>query len=204
MSSQNKAEILPIFPLGDFIIFPGAVTEFYIFEPRYIQLIEHAIDSKGLFCFGTLVGNWKDLYDESPDLFPYGCICSIEHYEKHPDGKYSIIVRGQERVKLMEAPSEQLYRQVKAIPASYKDDLTKEAEADNSLVRSFIKRFMISHFENIDAQKADNIIDEMNLSQFLPVICFECKAPLDAKLTLLSLNTLKEVFLALKKLIENE
>lgn len=204
MSSQNKAEILPIFPLGDFIIFPGAVTEFYIFEQRYIQLIEHAIDSKGLFCFGTLVGNWKDLYDESPDLFPYGCICSIEHYEKHPDGKYSIIVRGQEKVKLLEAPSEQLYRQVKAIPANYIDDLTKEAEADNSLVRSFIKRFMISHFENIDTQKADNIIDEMNLSQFLPVICFECKVPLETKLSLLSLNTLKEVFLALKKLIEND
>lgn len=204
MSIQNKAEILPVFPLGDFVLFPGAVTEFYIFEPRYIQLIEHAIDSKGLFCFGTLVGNWKDLYHESPDLFPYGCICMIEHYEKHPDGKYSIIVRGLEKVKFIEVPSEQLYRLVKAIPANYKDDLTKEAESDNSLIRNFIKRFMVSHFENIDAQKADNIIDEMNLSQFLPVICFECKTDTKTKLDLLSLKSLKDVFLALKRLIENE
>ena len=203
MSSKPKSEILPIFPLGDFVIFPGAVTEFYIFEPRYIQLIEHAIDSKGKFCFGTLVGNWKDLYHESPDLFPYGCICSIEHYEKHPDGRYSVIVKGLQRVRLMEAPSEQLYRVVKAIPEPYEDDLTEEAD-DNTLVRSFIKRFMISHFTNIDVQKADNIIDEMNLSQFLPVICFECKTSITQKLDLLKTNSLKEIFLSLKKLIENE
>ncbi|MCM8526903.1 MAG: LON peptidase substrate-binding domain-containing protein [Lentisphaeraceae bacterium] len=203
MSSANKAEILPIFPLGDFVLFPGAVTEFYIFEPRYVQLIEYAIDSTGKFCFGTLVGNWKELYHESPDLFPFGCICTIEHYEKHPDGRYSIIVKGLQRARLSEIPSEQLYRMVKAIPEPYIDDLTEEAD-DSKIIRSFIKRFMTSHFSNIDTQKADNIIDEMNLSHFLPVICFECKTDIQKKLDLLSMGSLKKIFLTLKKLIENE
>ena len=203
MSSTNKAEILPVFPLGDFVIFPGAVTEFYIFEPRYIQLIESAIDSTGKFCFGTLTGNWKELYHENPELFSYGCICTIEHYEKHPDGKYSIVAKGLQRAELIEIPSEQLYRMVKAIPTPYLDDLTEVAD-ESKLIRSFIKRFMTSHFANIDAQKADNIIDEMNLSQFLPVICFECKTDIQNKLNLLSLSSLKQIFLTLKKIIENE
>ena len=203
MNSKPKSEILPIFPLGDFVLFPGAVTEFYIFEPRYVQLVEYCIDSTGIFCFGTLVGNWKETYHESPDLFPYGCICKIEHYAKHPDGRYSIIVKGLERAKLMEVPSEQLFRMVKAIPVAYEDDLTEEAD-ENMVVRSFIKRFMISHFSNIDAQRADNIIDEMNLSHFLPVICFECKTNIETKLDLLKIDSIKKIFLSLKKLIENE
>ena len=158
MSSNNKARILPIFPLGEFILFQGAVTEFYIFEPRYVQLIESAIDYTGKFCFGTLVGNWKELYHESPDLFPYGCICTIEHYEKHPDGRYSIVAKGLQRAKLSEIPSDQLYRMVKAIPQPYIDDLTEEAD-ESRIIRNFVKRFMTSHFSNIDEQKADNIID---------------------------------------------
>ena len=203
MSSTNKAEILPVFPLGDFVMFPGAVTEFYIFEPRYIQLIERAIDSSGKFCLGTLIGNWKELYHESPEMYSFGCICSIEHYEKHPDGKYSIIAKGLQRANLIEIPSEQLYRMVKAVPQPYSDDLTEEAD-ENKIIRSFIKRFMTSHFANIDPQKADNIIDEMNLSHFLPVICFESKTSTQNKLYLLSLSSLTKVFLSLKKIIENE
>jgi Lon protease-like protein len=201
--SSNEPVTLPVFPLGDLVLFPGALTEFLIFEPRYIQMLEHCLDSKGLFCFATLVGNWKDLYYEVPDMFLWGCICSIEHYHKHPDGRYSIIVRGQKKVKIAELPSEQLYRIVSCTPVSYIDDLSVELDED-SLARPLIKRFIEKQYKDIKQDELDKIFDEMGLGHFLPILCHQCPAPLNEKMELLQEHSLKEIFLKLKKYIGND
>jgi Lon protease-like protein len=193
---------LPAFPLKNLVIFPGMSVEFFIFEPRYIQMIEHSLDSKGLFCFCTIIDTEEETPESVPDLFPYGCVCSIQHYEKHVDGRYSIIVRGEDRVTISEAPSEQLYRLMKTSRVPYTDDLSSELE-EKPLARAFIKRFVEKYFREIQPGKVDQVINDMGFGQFLPMLCSQCPS-LKKKLDLLQETSLKRIFLELKDYLTSE
>ena len=45
---NNLPEIIPIFPLSNFIIFPKTTVPLNIFEPRYIQMIDDSMKSHRL------------------------------------------------------------------------------------------------------------------------------------------------------------
>ncbi|MCH2206622.1 MAG: LON peptidase substrate-binding domain-containing protein [Lentisphaerales bacterium] len=191
---MNK--VIPIFPLGEMVMFPGVVTEFYIFEPRYIDMIEHCLDSQGIFCFGTLVGNWRELYNESPEIFSHGCLCSIEEYQKHDDGRYSILVKGLHRVKISEIPSERLYRIVQTEQLDYIDDITDSADQYET-IRNFIKRVLGKHIPNKNNDDLDQMIDDMELGKLLAFLCFQSPLDIECKLSLIKENSLKEIFMQL-------
>lgn len=190
-------KVLPIFPLGEMVMFPGVMTEFYIFEPRYVDMIEHCLDSQGLFCFGTLVGNWRELYNEAPEIFSYGCVCSIEEYQKHPDGRYSILVKGLYRAEINEIPSEQLYRQVQCERVDYVDDITESADEHLS-IRNSIKRALAKQSPDKQEEELDKIIDDMELGKFLCVLCFQSETDIENKLSLLKENSLKKIYMQLR------
>lgn len=42
---NNLPDILPVFPLSNFIFFPNTSAPLNIFEPRYIQMINESIKS---------------------------------------------------------------------------------------------------------------------------------------------------------------
>ena len=42
---NNLPEIIPVFPLGNFIIFPKTTVPLNIFEPRYIDMIDDSMKS---------------------------------------------------------------------------------------------------------------------------------------------------------------
>ena len=49
MKQDNKLpELIPIFPLSNFIIFPKTTVPLNIFEPRYIQMIDDCMKSHRL------------------------------------------------------------------------------------------------------------------------------------------------------------
>lgn len=190
------SKAIPIFPLGEMVMFPGVVTELYIFEPRYVDMIEHCLDSQGIFCFGTLVGNWRELYNESPDIFSHGCLCSIEEYQKHEDGRFSILVEGLQRVKITEIPSEQLYRLVQTETLDYIDDITNCAE-ENETIRNFIKRVLEKQLPSKSFKELDNVIDDMELGKLLAFLCFQSPLDVKCKLALIKENSLKKIFMQL-------
>ena len=45
MKKEDLPNILPVFPLSNFIIFPRTTVPLNIFEPRYIQMIDQSMKS---------------------------------------------------------------------------------------------------------------------------------------------------------------
>ena len=45
MNKKDIPEVIPIFPLSNFIIFPNTTVPLNIFEPRYIQMIDHSLQN---------------------------------------------------------------------------------------------------------------------------------------------------------------
>ena len=43
MQDEKLPDIIPVFPLSNFIIFPNTNVPLNIFEPRYIQMVDDAM-----------------------------------------------------------------------------------------------------------------------------------------------------------------
>ena len=46
MKKEDLPNILPVFPLSNFIIFPRTTVPLNIFEPRYIQMVDQSINNR--------------------------------------------------------------------------------------------------------------------------------------------------------------
>ena len=48
MKKEDLPNILPVFPLSNFIIFPRTTVPLNIFEPRYIEMIDQSMKTNRL------------------------------------------------------------------------------------------------------------------------------------------------------------
>jgi Lon protease-like protein len=128
---------LPLFPLPDFFLFPGAVAPLHIFEPRYRQMIGDLLDTSGRFVLAAYHADGTST-EQGPDVLPIAGLGEIVHHETLADGRYLIWVLGLGRVRLAEVPSDRLYRKVD-IELVADADLDEEvAEALAPLLREAI------------------------------------------------------------------
>jgi Lon protease-like protein len=91
---------LPIFPLPNVVLLPGMILPLNVFEPRYLQLVDHTLNE------GQHIG--------VPLLRPRG---ERAAHLRLPDGRRLIRLEGLGRVRLVrELPMTHLFRQVEVTP----------------------------------------------------------------------------------------
>jgi Lon protease-like protein len=112
-SSKNCISGLPLFPLPDFFLFPGAVAPLHIFEPRYRQMIEDLLDTSGRLVLAAYHPGGPRT-EKGPAVMPVGGLGEIVHHETLADGRYLIWVLGLGRVGIDEVASDRLYRKADA------------------------------------------------------------------------------------------
>ena len=84
--------IIPIFPLSGIIFFPNTNLPLNIFEPRYIEMVDYALDSN------SNIGMIQER--ENGALYSFGCIGKITSCKKKSDGGYLINLMGQDFFEL--------------------------------------------------------------------------------------------------------
>lgn len=91
-------EPVPLFPLLDTVLLPHAVQPLHIFEPRYRQMVSHALPH-GHIAMATLDRPIENAPEMAP-LRPVACVGSIAEHAELPDGCYLIQIQGLERVRI--------------------------------------------------------------------------------------------------------
>ena len=114
VSSTKRLTSIPLFPLPDFFLFPGAVVPLRIFEPRYRQMVDDLMDNAGRLVMASVRRQHVGQLAESPPVFPVGGLGEIVHHKCLEDGRYLVWLLGLSRVSMEEIPSERLYRKVDA------------------------------------------------------------------------------------------
>ena len=66
-------ESIPIFPLQDIMLFPGASRPLHIFEPRYRDMIADAVEGNRIIGMVMLRPGHEDHYDGNPPIYDIGC-----------------------------------------------------------------------------------------------------------------------------------
>ena len=122
-------EILPVFPLTGVLLLPGTVLPLHIFEPRYRSMVEDALEADRVFGMIQPFAPQNDNRGpipgaelQAPVLYKVGCAGYIESWEKFPDGRYFIQLKGVNRFKsAQELPLMRGYRRIKAVYREFSD-----------------------------------------------------------------------------------
>jgi len=109
---------IPIFPLQDVMLFPGATRPLHVFEQRYRDMVADALDGDRLIGMVLLEPGHEADYDGNPPIYPIGCVGVITEVEELPDGRYNILLGGLTKFRITSEDQSRSYRlaHVEAIP----------------------------------------------------------------------------------------
>jgi len=112
---------LRLFPLNA-VLFPGAVLNLHVFEPRYKQMINECLESGEGFGV-ALIAQGGEAGD--PNVMPHqiGSIAEIIEVQPLPFGRYFISTIGRERFRIEQIVSREPYLTVEAEVIADDDDV---------------------------------------------------------------------------------
>jgi Lon protease-like protein len=125
--------VLPVFPLTGVLLLPGTLLPLHIFEPRYRNMVDDALRGEKVFGMIQPVAPQQDnrprpgTDKDTPELYKVGCAGYIESWERFPDGRLFIQLKGVNRFRFAdELPQLRGYRRVNAIYSDFLDDAAGE------------------------------------------------------------------------------
>jgi Lon protease-like protein len=111
--SMAPPDSVALFPLANVVLFPTQSVPLYIFEPRYRQMIRDVLSGDRQIGMVAVQPGHLDEMQGDPPVFDVGCLGSVEHAKRRPDGTYTFVLRATDRFRIVEElgrPPEQLYR----------------------------------------------------------------------------------------------
>jgi len=145
---------LPLFPLNGVLLLPHGRLPLNIFEPRYLNMVEHALGHR------RLIGIVQPMVDgqaglSAPDgtaLYRVGCAGRITSFQETRDGQIQLTLRGVCRFDIIdELPLTNGFRRAHPDFAPYEDDLSPEdgSPIDRQRLLSDLRAYF--EMENIEA-----------------------------------------------------
>ena len=113
LSKQDLAA-LPIFPLPNVVLFPGATMPLHIFEPRYRELVRAVLAGRKLMGIVRLKPGFEEDYEGRPPVFDVCGVGSVIDSTEHADGHFDITLRGLARARIIaELPPTRSFREMR-------------------------------------------------------------------------------------------
>ena len=156
---------LPVFPLPNAVLLPGASLPLNIFEPRYLNMLQDAMESH------HLIGMIQPRDESSlPPLYDVGCAGRITRYEETNDGRLEITLTGLCRFEIkQELSTLRGYRLIEPDWSGFSIDFEEQEEPDsqsklafNAAVRSyFIQNNMDADWGLLDKLRVEELANSL-------------------------------------------
>jgi Lon protease-like protein len=169
---KNLPNIIPVFPLSNFIIFPKTTVPLNIFEERYIDMIDDSMQSNKFI--GMIQPKKTSDGLTPPVLHDIGCLGKITSFKETEDRRYLIELKGLIRFKVIrEIESSKKYRQYEVDFSNFDHDLNEKKEelkfSDLELIFKdlkalFEKRGFIINWKELEKQSLDEIINALAMA----------------------------------------
>ena len=163
--------IIPVFPLSNFILFPKTSVPLNVFEPRYMAMIEDSMRADKMI---GLIQPKKNNINGIPELYDVGCLGKITNFKDASDGRYLINLNGLTRFKIIkEITDNKAYRTCRVTFDNYKDDLNiqkKELKfSDLELIFKdlkllFEKKGYIINWKSLEQQDLNETINALAMA----------------------------------------
>ena len=183
MKKEDLPNILPVFPLSNFIIFPRTTVPLNIFEPRYLKMVDQSMRSNRLI---GMIQPKKTGELKKPDLYKIGCAGKITSFNETDDGRYLIVLNGICRFKILEeVNNDNLYRECAVKFEDFSSDLV---ERPNEIKFSDLK-LIFHNFKDLFKKQGYEInwkeIEKQSLDQTINTLSMASPFSLEEKQVLL-------------------
>jgi Lon protease-like protein len=113
---EEDLAALPVFPLPNVVLFPGALMPLHIFEPRYRELVREVLAGRKLMGIARLKPGFEEDYEGRPPVFDVCGIGSVIDSVEQADGRFDITLRGLARARIVEElPPRRAFREMRLI-----------------------------------------------------------------------------------------
>jgi uncharacterized protein len=157
---------LSIFPLTGAVLFPGLQLPLHIFEPRYRALVGNALVRDRLI---AMIQPQRPT--EGAPLYQVGCVGRIGEIQAMEDGRYNLILEGEQRFKLVrELDVTTAFRQIEAELIAEDEDETLSHAARGGFERE-ARRFAENQGYSVDWDSVERLDDRSlinGVSQIAP------------------------------------
>ncbi len=170
----NFRKPMPLFPVPGLVLLPHSRIPLHIFEPRYRQMINRALDESGQFALAVFQGApGRSECQGNPPIRPVVCLAQIVEHEALPQGRFNVLIQGVCRARILkEMPPTQgrLYREALLEP------IEAEPIEDTSLVdirhtmQAMIDADEFDHLTSADTLRTYIGDDEIPMSALLDVV----------------------------------
>jgi Lon protease-like protein len=173
----NFGRPMALFPLDRALLLPHQFTALNIFEPRYVQMVENALDSSGQFAVAVFADKtWKQDYHGRPPLRPAVCIGHIAQRQKTSDGRYELILVGLCRARIMrelEPSSERLYRSAMLAPVGLDEEVEPKLYGVRERLRELFSEGPLSHLAQAERLLQHLRNEDISTGVILELVSFE-------------------------------
>ena len=200
MEIKNLPNIIPVFPLSNFILFPKTSVPLNIFEPRYIDMINDSMKLNKLIGMIQPFGS-NDTEELSPKLHTIGCLGKITSFKETDSGTFLVELKGLVRFETInEIKSNKRYRQYEVNFDEFENDLKNQKEelkfSDLELIFKdlkylFEKRGFIINWKALEKQSLDETINALAMAS--PFSLEEKQVLLEAKNLDIRKNKIAEI-----------
>jgi len=197
----NKTDLpheLPVFPLSNAIFFPKTLLPLNIFEPRYKQMTEHAVNGNKLI--GMVQANQKTDEKGKAEVYNVGCVGYIEFHSKTPDGRYLINLQGISRFKIKrEVNTNNLYRKFSVDYNDFSSDFEEQKTNEINTIELIKKTKKL--FEQYQLSTNWKIVEKVETEQLINSLSMICPFTISEKQRLLETKDLVDRNEILNKII---
>ena len=171
LNIQDLPKTIPIFPLSNFIMFPGTTVPLNIFEPRYLQMVNDSMKKHRII---GMIQPKKSGMLKKPDLYEIGCIGKITSFNETEDGRILIILNGICRFKLnSEIESDKLYRECNVQYSNFTNDISDKSNevnfSDLNLIMKNMKKFFkkqgyIVNLKDLEKKDLSKTLNDLSMA----------------------------------------
>ena len=200
MEKKNLPEIIPVFPLSNFILFPKTSVPLNIFEPRYVDMVNDSMKMDKLIGMIQPLSS-NNILELNPKLHKIGCLGKITSFKKSKNDSFLIELQGLARFETInEIKSDKKYRQYKINFDKFDNDLRNQSEelkfTDLELIFKdlkslFEKRGFIINWKALEKQSLNETINALAMAS--PFSLEEKQVLLEAKTIDLRKNKIAEI-----------
>src|SRR5688572_7216359 len=194
---------LPVLPIRNAVLFPGAVAPFDVGREKSVALVEdvHNLPSPVIAIFAQ-----RDPSTDDPgadDLYPVGCAARVLKALKHSSGNYSLILQGLTRIRLdtLTQATPYLKARIARVEAAAAEDV--EAEALAMSLRDVAKQ-VIQLMPELP-REAGSLIDSIQAPGALAdLVAANLDAPVEEKAQLIETVDVKDRIRKVLKLLTRQ
>ncbi|MDQ2644096.1 MAG: endopeptidase La [Myxococcota bacterium] len=194
---------LPVLPIRNAVLFPGAVAPFDVGREKSVALVEevHNLTNPVIAIFAQ-----RDPATDDPnadDLYPVGCAARVLKALKHSSGNYSLILQGLTRIRFDSLTQSAPYMRARITRVETATTEDVEAEALAMSLRDVAKQ-VIQLMPELP-REAGSIIDSIQAPGALAdVVAANLDAPVEEKAQLIETVEVKERIRKVLKLLTRQ